>query len=135
MALDVGDRRIGIAITDAEGITVSVRPTRIRAGLERDIRHIRALIETDGVERLVVGMPRHMDGAPSRQTRKTAAFLDRLEHALPIPVIEWDERLTSFAAEQALEAMGLDWRKRRKHVDAMASTLILEDFLERGGHG
>ena len=135
MALDVGDRRIGIAITDAEGITVQVRPTRLRTGLEGDIRHIRALVATDAVERLVVGMPRHMDGAPSRQTRKTAAFLDRLGQALAIPVIEWDERLTSFAAEEALEAMGFDWRKRRKHVDAMAAALILEDFLERNGHG
>ncbi len=131
MALDVGDRRIGIAITDAIGMTVQARPTLIRTTLEQDIAHIRTLIEDDGVERLVVGHPRHMDGKASRQTRKTEAFVGQLEAVLDVPIVLWDERLTSFDAEQRLEEMGMDWRKRKKHVDELAAILILEDFLSR----
>ena len=131
MALDVGDRRIGIAITDALGLTVQGRPTRIRTNLDDDMDHIRMLVEEDQVKELVVGHPVHMDGTPSRQTEKTEAFVRQLESVLTIPVIFWDERLTSFAAEEQLKELGLDWRKRKKHVDRLAATLILEDYLSR----
>lgn len=129
MALDVGDRRIGIAITDALGLTVQGRPTRIRTNLDDDIDHIRMLVEENHVRELVVGHPVHMDGTPSRQTEKTEAFGRQLESLLRIPLIFWDERLTSFAAEEHLKELGLNWRKRRKHVDELAATLILEDYL------
>ena len=129
MALDVGDRRIGIAVTDLLGVTVQGRPTRGRKNLEDDIEHIRNLVEEDGVGEVVVGHPLHMDGSRTRQTEKTEAFVQRLESVLSVPVVRWDERLTTFAAEQQLEELGLDWRKRRRHVDELAATLILEDYL------
>ena len=131
MALDVGDRRIGIALTDALGLTVQGRPTRIRTNLNEDIDHIRMLIEEDHVRKLVVGYPKHMDGKASHQTEKTKAFVRKMESVLSIPIIFWDERLTSFAAEEHLKELGLDWRKRKKHVDELAATLILEDYLSR----
>ena len=131
MALDVGDRRIGIAVTDLLGVTVQGRPTRGRKNLDDDIKHIRNLVEEDGVGEVVVGYPRHMDGARSRQTEKTEAFVRQLETVLSVPVVLWDERLTTFVAEQQLEEMGLDWRKKRQHVDELAATLILEDYLGR----
>jgi putative Holliday junction resolvase len=129
VALDVGDRRIGIAISDELGITVQGRPTRARTNPDEDVAYIRALVDENGACELVVGHPRNMDGTPSRQTRKTEEFVDRLREAIDVPVVLRDERLTSFAAEQRLEEMGLDWRKRRKHVDELAATLILEDYL------
>lgn len=129
MALDPGDRRIGIAITDAIGMTVQARPTRTRTTLAEDIAHIRTLVEDNDVERLVVGHPRHMDGKASRQTRKTEVFVEQLKAGVAVPIVLWDERLTSFEAEQRLEEMGMDWRKRKKHVDELAAILILEDFL------
>jgi len=129
MALDVGDRRIGIALTDALGLTVQGRPTRVRTNLDDDIDHIRMLVEEEHVRKLVVGHPVHMDGTPSRQTEKTETFVRQLESVLSIPVIFWDERLTSFAAEEHLKELGLNWRKRKKNVDRMAATLILEDYL------
>jgi putative Holliday junction resolvase len=131
MALDVGDRRIGIAVTDALGMTVQGRPTRVRTRLDDDIEHIRELVEENSVAELVVGYPVRMDGSSSRQTAKTENFAKELKSALSIPIVFWDERLTSFTAEQRLEEMGLDWRKRRKHVDEFAATLILEDYLAR----
>ena len=132
MALDVGDRRIGIAISDALGMTVQGRPTLTRTNVEADIDHIRRLVTENEVGNLVVGYPLHMDGACSPQSEKTEAFAERLRKVLPIPVDLWDERLTSFAAEQHLEELGLDWRERRRHVDEVAAVLILEDYL--GSH-
>ena len=129
MALDVGDRRIGIAISDALGLTVQGRPTLTRTNVGADIEHIRRLVAENEVGRLVVGHPLHMDGASSPQSEKTEAFAERLKKVLPVPVALWDERLTSFAAEQHLEELGLDWRARRRHVDEVAAVLILEDYL------
>ena len=131
MALDVGDRRIGIAITDRLGLTVQGRPTCGRRTLTEDVEHIRSIVEEDGVGEVVVGHPRHMDGARTLQTVKTEAFAEHLSTVLTVPVVLWDERLTTVAAEEHLEAMGLDWRKRRRHVDELAATLILEDYLRQ----
>ena len=134
MALDVGDRRIGIAVTDRLGITVQGRPTLRRTDPERDIAHILKVVEDECVSQLVVGYPVHMDGKPSRQTEKTEAFIARLGECLSIPIVRWDERLTSYAADLDLEDMGFDWKKRKQHVDELAATLILEDYLStRGG--
>jgi putative Holliday junction resolvase len=132
MALDVGDRRIGIAITDALGITVQGRPTWARTSPQADIGHLREIVETDGVAAIVIGHPLNMDGSGSAQTRKVEAFARRVEADLGVAVHLWDERLTSFAADQDLEAMGFNWKKRRKHVDELAATLILEDYLASG---
>ena len=129
MALDVGDRRIGIAVTDRLGMTAHGRPTRVRTRIEDDVLHIRELVEGEEIAEVVVGHPLHMDGKRSRQTDKTEAFAERLASELAVPVVFWDERLTSFAAEQQLEELGMDWRKRRQRVDEVAATLILEDYL------
>lgn len=131
MALDVGDKRIGIAVTDRLGVTVHGRPTCGRTSVSADVEYIRALVEEDGVNEVVVGHPRHMDGTRTLQTEKTEAFAEYLKTVLSVPVVLWDERLTSFDAEQQLEEMGLDWRKRRRHVDELAATLILEEYLRR----
>ena len=134
MALDVGDRRIGIAITDRLGLTVQGRPTLYRTDPVRDIGLIGKLVEEEGVSDLVVGCPVHMDGTPSRQTEKTQAFISELRKHLSIRVVAWDERLTSYAADRDLEDMGFDWKKRKKHVDELAATLILEDYLHSSGN-
>lgn len=129
LALDVGDRRIGVAATDRLGLTVQGLQTRTRRGLEDDVAYFRGLVETEGIGKVVVGLPLHMNGSESPQSRKVQVFADRLREKVPVPVVFWDERLTSFAAEQELEEMGMSWRRRRRHVDEMAATLILEDFL------
>lgn len=133
MALDVGDRRIGIAITDRLGLTVQGRPTFRRSGTERDLEHIVNLAEAEDVSALVVGCPVHLDGTASRQTEKTRAFIQELEKRSNVPVVAWDERLTSYAAERDLEEMGFDWKERKKHVDEFAAMLILEDYLSVHG--
>jgi putative Holliday junction resolvase len=134
MALDVGDKTIGVAISDALLLTAQARPTIQRKSVQSDIEILRKLTEENEVHEIVVGQPLHMDGKESRQSRKVALFADELRKNLNLPVVFWDERLTSFAAEQHLEEMGLNWRKRREHVDKIAAMIILQNYLDRLPH-
>jgi putative holliday junction resolvase len=130
MALDVGDKTIGIAISDSLLLTAQGRPTLRRSSLDSDVEHLRKLVEENEVHEVVVGNPLHMDGRESKQGGKVARFAGRLRKVLDVPVVHWDERLTSFAAEQHLEEMGLNWRQRREHVDKIAAMIILQSYLD-----
>ena len=131
MGLDVGDRKIGIAVSDALLLTAQGRPTIRRKDLKSDIEAIRRLAEENEVHEIVLGQPLHMNGKESVQSGKVAVFGEQLHTALNIPIVYWDERLTSFAAEQHLEEMGLNWRQRREHVDKIAAMIILQNYLDR----
>ena len=130
MALDVGDKTIGIAVSDAILLTAQARPTLRRKDTRSDIERIRQIAQENEVQEIVVGNPLHMDGTESQQSHKVARFADQLRSVVSTPLILWDERLTSFAAEQHLEEMGLNWRKRRKHVDKIAAMIILQSYLD-----
>jgi len=130
MALDVGDKNIGVAVSDALLLTAQGRSTLRRTSWEADLQYLRKLVEDDEVSKIVVGKPLHMDGRDSPQSRKVAKFAMKLSKSLSLPVILWDERLTSFAAEQHLQEAGLNWRNRRKHVDKVAAMFILQDYLD-----
>ena len=130
MALDVGDKNIGVAVSDALLLTAQGRSTLRRTSWEADLQHLRKLAEDNEVSKIVVGKPLHMDGRDSPQSRKVAKFAMKLSKSLSLPVILWDERLTSFAAEQHLQEAGLNWRNRRKHVDKVAAMFILQDYLD-----
>ena len=130
MALDVGDKNIGIAVSDALLQIAQGRSTLRRTGWEADLAYLRRIIDENEVDKVVVGNPLHMDGRESAQGKKVAQFATKLSDALGLPVIFWDERLTSFAAEQHLEEMGLTWRARKKHVDKIAAMFILQNYLD-----
>jgi putative Holliday junction resolvase len=130
MALDVGDKTIGVAVSDALLLTAQARSTIRRKDLKQDIEALRRLVEEDEVHQIVVGQPLHMDGKESRQSEKVRLFAGEVGKRLNIPIIFWDERLTSFAAEQHLEEMGLNWRQRREHVDKIAAMIILQNYLD-----
>jgi putative holliday junction resolvase len=130
MALDVGEKKIGVAISDALLLTAQSRPTLRRKDLKSDISILGRLAEENEVHEIVVGQPLHMDGRESPQSEKVARFAQELEKALKLPIVFWDERLTSFAAEQHLEEMGLNWRQRREHIDKIAAMIILQNYLD-----
>ena len=130
MGLDVGDKTIGIAISDALLLTAQSRPTLRRKDLKSDIEFLRQLAAENEVHQIVMGQPLHMDGRESTQSQKVARFAEELKKALDLPVALWDERLTSFEAEQHLEEMGLNWRQRRGQVDKIAAMIILQDYLD-----
>ncbi len=130
MALDVGDKTIGVAVSDSLLLTAQARPTIQRKDLKSDIDILARLIDENEVHEIVVGQPLHMNGKESRQSQKVARFAGELQKRFDIPLVFWDERLTSFAAEQHLQEMGLNWRKRREHVDKIAAMIILQNYLD-----
>src|SRR6185503_18808209 len=130
MALDVGDKSIGVAISDALLVTAQSRPTLRRKDLRSDLEKLRRLADENEVYQVVVGQPLHMDGRESLQSQKVARFAEELHKVLDLPIVFWDERLTSFEAEQHLEQMGLNWRQRREQVDKIAAMIILQNYLD-----
>ena len=132
LALDVGRRRIGLARTDELGW---VHPAGIvkRTGGEADLERIRKAMEEHGASGLVVGLPLNMDGSEGDSARAVRSFAERLRQHIGCPVELWDERLTTFEADQMLQQAGYRSRRRRELVDQMAAVLILEDFLENRG--
>ena len=130
MALDVGEKTIGVAISDALLMTAQSRPTLRRKNLQSDLQTLRNLAEENEVHEIVVGQPLHMDGNESPQSQKVARFAEELHKVLDLPIVFWDERLTSFEAEQHLEQLGLNWRQRREQVDKIAAMIILQNYLD-----
>ncbi len=130
MALDVGDKTIGIAISDALLLTAQPRPTLRRKNLKLDIEALGLITKENEVHEIVIGQPLHMDGRQSAQGEKVARFAEAVRKAIDVPVVFWDERLTSFEAEQHLEQMGLNWRQRRQQVDKIAAMIILQNYLD-----
>jgi putative Holliday junction resolvase len=130
MALDVGDKTVGVAISDALLLTAQSRPTLRRKNIQADIDALHRLALENEVHEVVVGDPLHMDGRESPQSRKVKQFAEQLRNRTGLPVFFWDERLTSFEAEQQLEQLGLNWRRRRRHVDQMAAMIILQNYLD-----
>jgi putative Holliday junction resolvase len=130
MGLDVGDRKIGVAISDELLLTAQGRPTLRRTTLQADIEALRRLAEENEVHQIVFGHPLHMSGEESAQSEKVSRFAETVSQTLNLPIVFWDERLTSFAAEQHLEELGLNWRQRREQVDKVAAAIILQEYLD-----
>ena len=130
LALDVGAKRIGLAVSDALGITAQGLETLQRKNKRSDMERLAALIEEYGVKEIVVGYPLHMSGDPGAQSLKVAEFADELRRRFSFPVHLWDERLTSAEANRLLRETEMSIRRRGQVVDRMAATLILQAFLE-----
>ncbi|WP_296975243.1 Holliday junction resolvase RuvX [Thermobacillus sp. ZCTH02-B1] len=130
MALDLGDRRIGVAVSDelgwtAQGVGVI---TRHRDG--RELEEIERIVREREVGEIVVGLPRNMDGSIGPRGEICIAFAEMLRGRLQLPVHLWDERLTTAAAERTLLEADVSRRKRRQVVDKLAATLILQHYLD-----
>jgi putative Holliday junction resolvase len=134
--LDVGERRIGVAVSDLTGTLA--RPVGVlqTSGLdgdavERAVTELaRLAAEEDGLAELVVGLPRRLDGSPNDMTPRVQAFAAALGARIGMPVILQDERLTSLEAESRLALREKDWRARKKQIDAAAAAIILQDYLD-----
>ena len=130
LALDVGDKRIGVAVSDMLGITAQGLETYTRTGDEaQDAAYIRQLAEGYRPVRLLFGLPRNMDGSYGFQSEKVRAFADAVLAGWEGEHVFFDERLTTVEAERVLHEAQLDWRKRRKVVDKLAAVVILQGYL------
>ncbi len=130
IGLDVGDRRIGVAVSDPLGITAQPVETYTRVGYGPDVRHFLALAERYETKRAVLGLPLNMDGTAGFQQEKVRAFAEKLGEA-GFEIAFEDERLTTVYAERAMRMDNLDSRERRRSVDKVAAALILQSYLDR----
>jgi len=130
-ALDVGDARIGIAVCDELELTIHGVGIVRRVGGQRDLEAVAAMVAPYEPTRLIVGLPLNMDGTAGPQAERVKAFAERLAAHLALPVELWDERLTTFEAQQTLRAAGVSRSRRRQLVDQEAAAIILESYLAR----
>ena len=136
LGIDYGARRIGLALSDATATLASPwrmlqRPPSEAATLRLLIAEIVSLEKAeDGLEAVVVGWPRRLDGSPTDQTPIVQTFAQSLKARIGVPVILQDERLSSTEAEARLARRERDWRKRKQQLDAAAAAVILQDYLD-----
>jgi len=140
LGIDYGTRRLGLALSDEKGVTSRPFATWTRINRRRDLARLRDLARQRGVRRIVVGLPVHLNGAPSEMSEEASRFAARIEAALGIPVVMMDERLSSWEARQAEaatphrsrrgKARG-SVRKRGRTFDDVAAAVILRDYLNR----
>jgi putative Holliday junction resolvase len=130
-ALDVGDARIGVAVSDELGLTAQGIGVVRRLGGARDLEALAAILAPYAPERLVVGLPLDMHGREGRQAARVRSFAAGVARHLGLPLEFWDERLTTVAAERTLLEADLSRRRRRELVDQVAATIILQGFLAR----
>ena len=129
MGLDVGDRRIGVAVSDALGLTAQPVLTLVRSNRKQDLKSLQRLIRKYHCSAIVVGNPLYMSGDQSPQAAKAQAFAQMLREETGLPVHLWDERLTTTEAHRHLHAAGRPGSEHKAVVDQVAAVLILESYL------
>lgn len=130
LGLDVGDVRIGVAISDELCIAAHRLCTIERKDLEHDLNEIQQIVVDKQVDKVIVGIPKRLSGKIGIQAQKVQQFVEHLEEKLEVPVDTWDERFTTVAAENILISMDVSRRKRKKVIDQVSAALILESYLE-----
>lgn len=130
LALDLGKRRIGLAVSDELGITAQGLQTLQRTNIREDLSTLAKLAAERNVSLILMGHPLHMSGHESRQADYTRDFARRLEAVTGLPTKFWDERLTSVEAERVLRQSGISIEKRARAVDRLAAVILLESYLD-----
>jgi putative Holliday junction resolvase len=130
LGLDVGDRLIGVALSDDTATVAGGLPTLRRVGPRKDVRAVAELVRAHDVVEVVVGLPRRLDGGLGPQAQKVLAFVEELRPVVKVPLVPWDERFTSVVAEQALKEGEVSRRDRKGLVDKVAAILILQNYLD-----
>jgi putative Holliday junction resolvase len=129
LALDVSKRALGVAGADAGWRLATPLVTIRRRRLAQDLEQLESIVRERAVGALVVGWPLNMDGSEGPRCQAVRAFAENLETALDLPILLWDERLTTFAAEEAADRAGLRGKRRAGMLDALAAAALLQDVL------
>lgn len=133
LGLDVGSKTIGVALSDEMGWTAQGLEVIRRKGIENDLRRLAEIIDANMVQKVVVGLPKNMNGTLGPQAKAVQEFMALLAARFNIPVDTWDERLTTVAAEKVLIEANMSRAKRKKVIDKMAAVMILQGYLNAGG--
>src|SRR5690242_3448344 len=129
LALDYGTKRVGVALSDELGWTAQPLETFERRTIDRDLAHIAALVHEHAVAEVVLGFPLQLDGREGPAVEAMRNFAAHLERGLPVPLVLWDERLTTKAAEDLLIAADVSRKKRKGAVDRVAAAILLQSYL------
>lgn len=134
MGLDFGSKTVGVAVSDellltAQGLEIIRRKEENK--LRQTLARIEALIVEYGVEEIVLGLPKHMNNTEGVRVELTKEFQEKLERRTGLPVVLWDERLTTVAADRVLDEAGIRGEKRKEHVDKLAACFILQGYLDK----
>lgn len=130
IGLDVGDRRIGVAISDPLGITAAGLETIERVNMQTDVQNVANLAARHGAVQIVVGLPYNMDGTTGEQAEKVKSFAKKLARASGLPIVYEDERLTTISAIRTLTIQGVKTGKNKALVDKQAAAIILQKYLD-----
>ncbi len=133
MGLDYGSKTVGVAISDELLLTAQGREIIRRKEenkLRRTLARIEELIVEYGVTKIVLGLPLNMDQTPSERSQLCLEFKDKIERRTGIPVVMWDERLTTVEADEIMDEAGIRGRDRKEYVDMIAAQIILQDYLD-----
>lgn len=130
LGLDVGDKLIGVALSDETATLASGLDTIRRVGPKKDVRAVADLVREHDVVEVVVGLPRRLDGSLGPQAQKVIAFMEALQPVVRVPVVPWDERFTSVVANQVLLEADRSRKERRALVDKVSAILILQNYLD-----
>ena len=130
LSLDVGDKRIGVAVSDELGITAQGIGVIENTGNGKDIESIRKFVDDYNVNKVVIGLPKNMNGTLGPRGEVTKKFGAKLEKLIDIPIVYWDERLTTVIAEKTLIEADISRKKRKGVVDKLAAVLILQNYLD-----
>lgn len=130
MGIDFGLARIGIALSDETKFLATPFETYKRKGDETDIQHLIDLIKSKNVDEIVCGLPMNMAGVEQEIAKKTRDFMVKIQQQVNIKIEFVDERLSSLMAEEMLKETERDWKKRKEKLDAVAASIILQDYLD-----
>lgn len=130
IGLDYGEARIGVAVSDALGLIANPLDTICEKDREKQLEKTAEVIEREGAEKIVVGMPKRMDGSMGHRAEYTKEFAEELAEMCNLPLIMWDERLSSAEAHKVLEEGGVGGKNRKTKVDKIAAVLILQTYLD-----
>lgn len=133
LGLDVGDRRIGVAISDPLGITAAGIDTILRKNILTDVQVITEIAKRHGAVEIVIGLPKNMDNSIGEQAQKVQAFGAKLARECGLPIVYEDERLSSVMAVKTLTIQGVKTGHNKELIDKQAAALILQKYLDRKG--
>ena len=130
MGLDIGDKTIGVAVSDLMGLTAQGVTTIKRVGKKKDIEAIKQIIAEKQVNKIVSGLPKNMNGTVGPQGEKVQKFCELLKEETNLPIEFWDERLSTVAAERSLIEGNVRRENRKKVIDMLAAVIILQGYLD-----
>lgn len=130
IGLDYGEARIGVAVSDLLGTIANPLDTISERDREKQLEKVLEVIKREKAEKIVVGLPKRMDGTLGHRAEYTRAFAEELSERCSLPLVMWDERLSSSEAHRMLESGGVSGKKRKTKVDKIAAVLILQTYLD-----